>query len=150
MTRDEIIEQLAVKDPAALFAEADRVRKENVGDAVHLRGLIEFSNVCGKDCLYCGLRRSNRHVGRYRMEVDEIYATARQAVALGYKSVVMQSGESCQYPTDDMCRLVARIKSDLNLAVTLSIGEKTRAEYAALKDAGADRFLLRFETSSEK
>ncbi|MBF0386713.1 MAG: [FeFe] hydrogenase H-cluster radical SAM maturase HydE [Candidatus Omnitrophica bacterium] len=150
MTRDEIIAQLAVTDPAALFARADQVRRENVGDAVHLRGLIEFSNVCGRDCLYCGLRRSNKAVERYRMGVEEILSSARQAAELGYKSVVMQSGESCQYSVADMCRLVSRIKKDLDLAVTLSIGEKSREEYAALKAAGADRFLLRFETSSPK
>ncbi|MEI6437817.1 MAG: [FeFe] hydrogenase H-cluster radical SAM maturase HydE [Candidatus Omnitrophota bacterium] len=150
MTRQEIIDQLATPDPTALFARADRVRHEQVGDAVHLRGLIEFSNVCGKDCLYCGLRRSNKRVERYHMAVDEIVAAATQAASLGYQSVVLQSGENCQYPVDDMCRLVSRIKKDLALAVTLSIGEKSRDEYAALKDAGADRYLLRFETSSEK
>lgn len=150
MTRGEIIEQLSQADPSGLYARADGVRRENMGDAVHLRGLIEFSNVCGKDCLYCGLRRSNQKVERYRMDPQEIYAAAVNAAALGYKSVVMQSGESCQYPVDEMCRLVRRIKEELDLAVTLSVGEKTRAEYAALKEAGVDRYLLRFETSSEK
>jgi biotin synthase len=150
MTRDEIINHLKSQDTAWLFAEADRVRREQVGDAVHLRGLIEFSNCCGRDCLYCGLRRSNQSVDRYRMDIEEIFSTARSAASLGYKSVVLQSGENCQYPTTAMCDLLQRIKKELGLAVTLSIGEKTRDEYAALRDAGADRYLLRFETSSEK
>ncbi len=149
MTRAEILDLLAVADPSALYARADQIRRENVGDAVHLRGLIEFSNICGRDCLYCGLRRSNRKVDRYCMGIDEICAAACNAASLGYKSVVLQSGENERYPTENICSLVRRIKQDLKLAVTLSIGEKTREEYAALRAAGADRYLLRFETSSE-
>ncbi len=150
MTRDEIIENLMTDRTAALFGEADRVRRLHVGHAVHLRGLIEFSNACGRDCHYCGLRRSNKGVQRYRMSTDEIFETARLAAGLGYKSLVMQSGENCQYPVKDMVELLKRIKSELNVAITLSMGEKTREEYAALKEAGADRYLLRFETSSER
>jgi biotin synthase len=150
MTRDEIIYLLSSDDKAALFGEADRVRRLHVGDAVHLRGLIEFSNACGRDCLYCGLRRSNSAVERYRMTPDEIFETAKVAGSLGYKSLVLQSGENCQYPVKDMCALLRRIKAEIGIAITLSMGEKTREEYAALKQAGADRYLLRFETSSEK
>ncbi len=150
MTRDEIIYLLSSEDKAALFGEADRVRRLHVGDAVHLRGLIEFSNACGRDCLYCGLRRSNSAVERYRMSPDEIFETAKAAAGLGYKSLVLQSGENCQYPVKDMCALLNRIKAQIGIAITLSMGEKIREEYAALKQAGADRYLLRFETSSEK
>jgi biotin synthase len=121
-----------------------------MGDAVHLRGLIEFTNVCGRDCLYCGIRRSNSEVFRYQMTVDEIFETAAHAKDLGYKSLVLQSGENAQYPLDAMCAVVARIKNELRLAVTLSMGEKTYEEYAALKEAGCDRYLLRFETSAQK
>ncbi|MBF0618772.1 MAG: [FeFe] hydrogenase H-cluster radical SAM maturase HydE [Candidatus Omnitrophica bacterium] len=149
MNRDDILKSLMTADLAALCAEADRVRREHVGDAVHLRGLIEFSNACGRDCLYCGLRRSNREVVRYRMGTDEIFASAAFAAGLGFKSLVLQSGESAQYETDALCALVRRIKAELGVAITLSIGEKTREEYAALKKAGADRYLLRFETSSD-
>ena len=150
MTRDEIIYLLSSDDKAALFGEADRVRRLHVGDAVHLRGLIEFSNACGRDCLYCGLRRSNSAVERYRMSPDEIFETAKTAAGLGYKSLVLQSGENCQYPIKDMCALLKRIKAEIGIAITLSMGEKTREEYALLKEAGADRYLLRFETSSEE
>ncbi len=149
MTRDEIIYLLSSDDKAALFGEADRVRRLHVGHAIHLRGLIEFSNACGRDCTYCGLRRSNRDVERYRMSVDEIFDTAKTAAGLGYKSLVLQSGENCQYPMNDMCALLRRIKAEIGIAITLSMGEKTLAEYTALKQAGADRYLLRFETSSE-
>ena len=149
MTRDEIIYLLFSDDKAALFGEADRVRRLHMGKAVHLRGLIEFSNVCGRDCTYCGLRRSNPGVERYRMSVDEIFETAKTASDLGYKSLVLQSGENCQYPIKDMCALLMRIKAEIGIAITLSMGEKTRDEYAALKAAGAGRYLLRFETSSE-
>ena len=149
MNREEIIRHLESPDPRELFAEADRVRRSVVGDEVHLRGLIEFSNICDRDCLYCGLRRSNRAVERYRMGTEDIFTAVRDAAALGYPSVVLQSGESARYSLEEMCALVRRIKSETGVAVTLSIGEKTRAEYAALKEAGADRYLLRFETSSE-
>jgi biotin synthase len=150
MTRDEIIHLLSIDEAAALFGEADRVRRLHVGDAVHLRGLIEFSNACGRDCTYCGLRRSNGNVQRYRMSTDEIFDAAKAADGLGYKSLVLQSGENCQYPIKDMCALLRRIKGEMDIAITLSMGEKTREEYALLKQAGADRYLLRFETSSEE
>lgn len=144
-----MIEQLQDERTAALFGEADRVRRLHCGDAVHLRGLVEFSNCCGRDCLYCGLRRSNRELERYRMGPEEIFEAAAGAARSGYRSVVLQSGENDRYGLEDMCGLVRRIKSALGLAVTLSLGEKTYDEYAALKEAGADRYLLRFETSSE-
>jgi len=150
MKRNTIIEYLSAPDAKAIFKEADRVRREQVGDKVHLRGLVEFSNACGRDCEYCGLRRSNKAVKRYRMNIDEIFMTAVTASRLGYRSLVLQSGESCQYSTDDICCLLRRIKSELGVAVTLSMGEKTRAEYAAFREAGADRYLLRFETSNEE
>ena len=86
MNRDEIIEQLLTDRPAALFGEADRVRRLHMGDAIHLRGLIEFSNACGRDCLYCGIRRSNKDVVRYRMGIEEIFETAKGAQALGLDS----------------------------------------------------------------
>ena len=149
MTRAQLVKALTSPDTVNLYSEADRVRKEYMGDAVHLRGLIEFSNVCGRDCLYCGIRRSNRHVFRYKMPVDEIVKTAENAKKLGYKSLVLQSGENCQYSLKEMCNVISRIKKELGVAITLSIGEKTKEEYAALKEAGCDRYLLRFETSAQ-
>ena len=131
-----------------LFSEADRVRRENVGDEVHLRGLIEFSNICKRGCKYCGLRSPNNEVERYRILKDELILTAKKAVDLGYKTLVLQSGEDDYYDTDKMVEIIREIKK-LDVALTLSIGEKTYDEYKAFKDAGADRYLLRIETTDK-
>jgi len=150
MTKGEIIDLLKEKDDAViadLFRHADRVRKEYVGDAVHLRGLIEFSNYCRRDCLYCGLRRSNNNVVRYRMTISEIFAAVLVAKELGFRTVVLQSGEDPAYSIEDICALVYRIKSEFGFAVTLCIGERTYEDYKRLKEAGVNRYLLRFETT---
>ena len=132
-----------------LFKEADRIRHENVGDEVHLRGLIEFSNICKRQCKYCGLRSPNMNVERYRLSEDEILVTAKNAVNLGYRTIVLQSGEDDYYDTDRMCGIISEIKK-LDVALTLSIGEKTYEEYKAYKRAGADRYLLRIETTDRE
>lgn len=147
LTREELITLLT--DPQAdtlLFAAADRVRKANVGDGVYLRGLIEFSNYCKNNCCYCGIRRDNFHAERYRLTPQEILQTARLAQTLGYKTVVLQSGEDPWFTADKMCEIIRQIKQ-LGLVITLSIGEKTREEYAAYRQAGAQRYLLRIETT---
>ncbi len=135
-------------ETAELFKEADSVRKKYAGSQVHLRGIIEFSNYCRRDCLYCGLRAGNRHATRYRMSPEEIISCAGTAAALKIPTVVLQSGEDAHYSTDDLCRIVASIKK-LGLAVTLSVGERPYEAYRSLKEAGCDRYLLRFETSDE-
>jgi len=129
-----------------LFSDADRCRKECVGDEVYLRGVIEFSNYCRMDCLYCGLRRSNASLKRYRMEAKEILESAALAAGLRIPTIVLQSGEDKFWKIKDICLLVEKIKK-LGVAVTLSIGELSAADYKQLKNAGADRYLLRFETS---
>lgn len=130
----------------ALFAAADRVREKYVGNDVHLRGLIEFSNYCRNNCCYCGIRRGNEKARRYRLEPDEIVALARQAKDFGYQTIVMQSGEDVYYTVDRM-RYIIRAVKDMDMALTLSIGEKSYEEYKAYRDAGADRYLLRIETT---
>nr|PZN72679.1 MAG: [FeFe] hydrogenase H-cluster radical SAM maturase HydE [Bacillota bacterium] len=135
------------EEQKALFAAADRVRARTMGDGVHLRGLIEFSNICRMDCHYCGIRRSNRHVRRYRMPPEEILEAAQRAHRLGYGTVVLQSGESDALDPEELAGVVRRIKATTPLAVTLSVGERTREEYALWRKAGADRFLLRHETA---
>ncbi len=148
--RAEILAWLRETDPErlqALFDEADRVRREHVGDAVHLRGLIEISNLCRCDCLYCGLRAGNATLPRYRMSHEEILQCAHQAVEFGYGTVVLQSGESEAFATEEIVALVRELKATTPLAVTLSLGERPRADYAAWRAAGADRYLLRHETS---
>ena len=132
-----------------LFDTADKVRKQYVGDEVHLRGLIEFSNICRCNCFYCGLRKDNSAVQRYRMTLEEILLLAQKAKDFGYKTVVLQSGEDAYFDTDKMCRIIREIKK-LDLALTLSIGEKSYEEYKAYKDAGADRYLLRIETTDRE
>lgn len=131
-----------------LFSLADKVRKENVGDEVHLRALIEFSSTCKRTCKYCGLRAPNHKAKRYNLSPDEIFELAQNAVRLGYKTVVLQSGENDYYTKDMMCEIIERVKS-LDVALTLSIGERSFEDYKAFKDAGADRYLIRIETTDE-
>ncbi|MBP2033606.1 biotin synthase [Clostridium algifaecis] len=132
-----------------LFKAADRVRKKYMGDEVHLRGIIEFSNICKRDCLYCGLRKSNSNIKRYRLMPNEIIELARKAVRYGYKSIVLQSGEDSYYTVDILTYIITNIKK-LGVAVTISLGEKTFNEYKAYKEAGADRYLIRIETTDKK
>ena len=131
----------------ALFAAADRVRRSGVGEAVHLRAIIEFSNYCRKNCLYCGLRRDNHNLPRYRLAAEDILDAAGRAAGLGYRTVVLQSGEDPYYSVADIARLVEQIKARHDLAVTLSLGEHSREAYRTWRGAGADRYLLKQETS---
>ncbi len=151
MQKEEIIHFLKStgEEETALQAAAEQVRRENVGEEVHLRGLIEFSSYCRNDCLYCGLRRSNAKARRYRLDPDEIVAVATEGVRLGYRTLVLQSGEDLWYNTKTLAQTVERIKK-MDVAVTLSIGERSYQEYKDLFLAGTDRFLLRFETSDQK
>lgn len=135
------------EESACLFKLADEVRSRFVGEDVHLRGIIEFSNYCAGNCLYCGLRRNNRRLVRYRMTPAEIREGARRAAGLGCRTIVLQSGEDGFYTGGVLADLVSMLKRDLDVAVTLSIGDRTRSEYAILKEAGADRYLLKHETS---
>jgi len=131
----------------ALYREADRVRHKHVGNAVYLRGLIEFSNICTKACLYCGINRRNRKIKRYRMKPEEIIAQCGRAMEQGCTTVVLQSGEDPWFTSERLCRMIREIKARYPLAITLSIGERPYRELLALRHAGADRYLLRFETS---
>ncbi|HOJ12641.1 MAG TPA: [FeFe] hydrogenase H-cluster radical SAM maturase HydE [Clostridiales bacterium] len=154
----EIEHNLTTKDLAYLISDnrteiipsilgaADRVRSKYVGNEVHLRGLIEFSNYCHNSCQYCGLRGSNKSIERYRMSASDIVETAEKAANLGLKTIVLQSGEDKFYSVEVLCSVIEEIKK-LDVAVTLSIGELATEDYANLKTAGADRFLLRIETT---
>ena len=148
LTKPEIIELLLQKDTKPLFAAADSVRKKYVGDGVYLRGLIEFSNHCKNDCLYCGIRKSNTQAERYRLSPKQIVDMAKKAVGYDYKTVVLQSGEDLYFSADKMAEIIRQIKK-LGVVITLSIGEKTREEYSLYKKAGADRYLLRIETTDK-
>ena len=151
MQRGEILDWLRQPDPARLadlWQLADRVRQQHVGGEVHLRGLVEISNYCVRLCGYCGLRAGNLGLTRYRMSDEEIMACVRKAVEFGYGTVVLQSGEDPELTCQRIARLVERIKTETPLAVTLSLGEREDEELAAWRRAGADRYLLRFETSN--
>jgi biotin synthase len=148
-SQTEILQWLREERPGPLrdlYAMADAVRKQNVGDAVHLRGLIEISSHCERQCMYCGLRKANRNLERYRMTREEIEACARLAVTLGYGTVVMQAGEDDALSAESIAEIVRWIKRETPLAVTLSLGERSLDDLRLWRDAGADRYLLRFET----
>lgn len=149
-SKQEIIEILNDKNsPSWLFPKANKVRQENVGDEIHLRALIEISNICKNSCQYCGLRKENKSIERYKIDTKEIVSFVKNAVNLGYKTIVLQSGEANNYSTKELCEIIEKIKQ-FDVAVTLSIGEKTFEEYKAYKNAGADRYLLRIETTDKK
>jgi len=148
--RAELLRWLRETDPQrleTLWSLADRTRRQHVGDAVHLRGLIEISNHCVRTCRYCGLNARRRGLERYRMSAAEILDCARQAVAFGYGTVVLQAGEDDGLTTEFVADVVRRIKAETPLAVTLSLGERPEDDLVAWRRAGADRYLLRFETS---
>jgi biotin synthase len=150
LTKAELLEWLHESRPSrlqALYDRADSVRRQNVGDAVHLRGLIEASSHCVRQCMYCGLRQGNGDLSRYRMTREEILDCARQAENLGYGTVVIQAGEDEALTADWIAEIVRWIKSKTALAVTLSLGERQEEELHLWRAAGADRYLLRFETS---
>lgn len=146
LDKSAIIELLTAAPADELYRRADDVRREAVGDAVHLRGLIEFSNICRNDCLYCGIRRGNRQVQRYRMTDEELVETAKRAAALGFQTIVLQSGEDMHFDQARMCHIIEQIKR-LDVALTLSVGERDYEDFKAFREAGADRYLMRIETT---
>lgn len=152
LTDDEFIKLLtAGADDDYLYAEADKIRREHYGNEVYIRGLIEISNYCKNDCLYCGIRRSNRNAVRYRLSEEDILDCCDNGYKLGFKTFVMQSGEDSYHTDDVMCALIEKIKLKYpDCAVTLSLGERSFESYKRLFDAGADRYLLRHETASEE
>lgn len=145
---DEIVALLEYKNQDEIFIAANDVREKYLGNDVYIRGLIEFSNVCKQNCQYCGIRAKNKCVERYRINENDIIQTVSQATNLGYKTIVLQSGEDDYFNKEKIISLIKKIK-EYNVALTLSIGEKTKEEYEAYKMAGADRYLLRIETTDE-
>lgn len=151
LTRDEIIFLLSLdrqEDIARLLGAADAVRRRYCGDEVHIRGLIEFSNICARNCKYCGLRAGNAEVDRYRMTPEEIVETSLGVASKGIRTVVLQSGEDPWYTAERMAGIIRSIKSQADVAITLCLGERSHEEYRIMREAGADRYLLRHETSN--
>lgn len=131
-----------------LAQKAVSARRQIYGSAVYVRGLIEISNICKNDCLYCGIRRSNRHCERYRLDAGQILSCCMEGYALGFRTFVLQGGEDGFFTDEILCGIIRSIKErHPDCAVTLSLGERKPLSYQRLFDAGADRYLLRHETA---
>ena len=150
LSKDELTSLLENDEiNSELFDIANEVRESNVGNEIHLRALIEFSNICKQHCQYCGLRCENKNIERYKLSAEQIINTAKKAKELQFQTVVLQSGEENCYSSETMQYIISEIKK-LDMAITLSIGEKTFDEYKLYKEAGADRYLLRIETTDKE
>ncbi|MBE7705383.1 MAG: [FeFe] hydrogenase H-cluster radical SAM maturase HydE [Cyanobacteria bacterium SIG29] len=148
LDRNYIINQLKSSDEE-LFINANNIRNQYKKNYVHLRALIEFTNICKCNCLYCGLRCENKNIERYRLSEDEILNCVENAVKKEYKTIVLQGGEDAFWTQEKICSLIKKIKN-YDVALTLSIGERSFEDYKAFKEAGADRYLLRIETTDKK
>ncbi len=144
-----LIEHLGPEDAEYLYERAREARHQVYGRAVYLRGLIEFTNYCKNNCYYCGIRRGNQKAERYRLTEEEILGCCKKGYELGFRTFVLQGGEDPWFTDERVCGLVSKIhKNHPDCAITLSIGEKSRESYQAFFDAGAQRYLLRQETSN--
>ena len=146
-TRGELVELLGLEDFSPIYAQADQVRAETVGDTVHIRALLEISNHCRRMCTYCGLRAPRQNLTRYRMDPEEVVQAACEAHAVGYRTIVLQSGEDPWYTPLMLGQIVSAIKAKTDMAVTLGCGELGEEDYAFLKLAGTDRYLIKPETA---
>jgi len=136
-------------EDATLFTRADEIRRSVYGRDVYIRGLIEISNICKKNCLYCGIRAGNANASRYRLTPEEILLCSNHGYELGFRTFVLQGGEDPFFDEKTVCNLVYDMKTaHPDCAVTLSLGEHPRETYKAWFDAGADRYLLRHETAN--
>lgn len=135
---------------SALREKAQKAAQKTFGNAIYVRGLIEFTNYCKNDCYYCGIRRSNEHASRYRLTREEILSCCRQGYELGFRTFVLQGGEDPYFTDMEICSIVLAIREEFpDCAITLSIGEKSKESYLAYFQAGANRYLLRHETADE-
>ena len=147
----ELIEAQSPETARALAARAVEVRKSVYGTAVYVRGLIEISNICKNDCLYCGIRRGNARCERYRLSPEEILRCGEMGYHMGFRTFVLQGGEDPYFTDEVLCGLVSRLKeAHPDCAVTLSMGERGRESFRRLREAGADRYLLRHETANRE
>ena len=147
-TRDLALKLLKSEDRALenLYREADAARRKEMGDEIFIRGIVEFSNICINNCLYCGIRSSNRNVQRYSMTVDEIMEAALSMKKNNLSTIVLQSGEVPDIRDDEIGKIIYRIKKETSLAVTISVGNRKKEIYRYWRDCGMDRYFLRFET----
>ena len=153
LTKEDIIYLLDLTDhneQNLLFEKANSIKEIYCGNQIYLRGIIEFSNYCRQDCLYCGIRLENDEVNRYRMNLAEILYSASMIYDAGIRTIVLQSGEDLHFDSDKVVEIISEIKSRYDVAITLSLGERTIEEYTRWKEAGADRYLLKHETANEE
>ena len=152
LSHDEFVRMFTCRNPEDsehLRCLAQETAVANYGHDIFLRGLIEFTNYCRNDCLYCGIRRSNSKAERYRLTSEEILDCCEIGYGFGLRTFVLQGGEDMTYSDESFCELIREIKRRYpDCAVTLSVGERPRKTYEAYYEAGADRYLLRHETSS--
>ena len=145
-----IMETASKEDMDYLTSTAREVADSIYGKNVYVRGLIEFTNYCRNDCYYCGIRRSNKEAERYRLTEEQIMECCQMGYELGFRTFVLQGGEDPYFTDDRICEIIRNIKNRYeDCAITLSIGEKSRASYERYFEAGADRYLLRHETANE-
>ena len=154
LSKSELTEIITGHTPETdeyLFAKARSVREKIYGKDVYMRGLIEFTNYCKNDCLYCGIRRSAKNAERYRLTEEQILDCCEIGYRLGFRTFVLQGGEDGFYTDDKIVSIVSDIKAKFpDCAVTLSIGEKSRESYEKFRKAGVDRYLLRHETANSE
>lgn len=144
----QLIESSQAQD--LLQKHAMEVKQGIYGNKIYMRGLIEFTNICKNDCYYCGIRKSNHSVVRYRLTQQQILECCREGYHLGFRTFVLQGGEDPVITDDFLCDTISKVKSQFpNCALTLSIGERPTDSYRAYYHAGADRYLLRHETATE-
>ncbi|MCK4259276.1 MAG: [FeFe] hydrogenase H-cluster radical SAM maturase HydE [Halanaerobiales bacterium] len=149
LTKEEIVFLLSTsdqEDKEKIFRLAGELTLKNLGPEIHLRGIVEFSNYCCRNCNYCGLRLDNEKLVRYRMSPEEIVAQSEEVADLGLGTVVLQSGEDYWYTKDMITDIIREIKAKTDLAITLSLGERKFDELKAWREVGADRYLLKQET----
>ena len=150
---DEYLTLIKNRDKVSDYAaeRACEIRDKNYGKVVYIRGLIEISNYCKNNCYYCGIRRDNKNCERYRLTADEILNCAKEGYSLGFRTFVLQGGEDGYYNDELLIKIISNIKKSYpDCALTLSLGERSFESYKALREAGADRYLLRHETANKE
>ncbi|MBE7026334.1 MAG: [FeFe] hydrogenase H-cluster radical SAM maturase HydE [Ruminococcaceae bacterium] len=153
LSRSEWITLIKNRDTVCLYArqKASEISRQNFGNKIYIRGLIELTNYCKNDCYYCGIRAGNKNCSRYRLTKEQVLECCRVGYPLGFRTFVLQGGEDAFYTDDYMCSIVSAIKKQYSdCAITLSLGERSHSSYKRLYDAGANRYLLRHETATNE
>lgn len=146
---EQLLSTYTAEEREYAAGRARAIAQREFGRHIYFRGIIEFTSICKNDCLYCGLRRSNRNAARYRLDKDDILACCKEGYVAGFRTFVLQGGEDAYFTDERMCGIVSAIRAGYpDCAITLSLGERSRESYRLLLEAGADRYLLRHETAT--